>query len=40
MFFLIVEWQPVNIEEEMETENHHLATNSALVGLGMIHRGW
>lgn len=37
MFFLTVECQLVNTEE-METENHRLATNSALVDLGMIHQ--
>lgn len=37
MFLLTVECQLVNVEG-VEKEHHHLATNSALVGLGMIHQ--
>lgn len=36
MFFLIVEDQLGNVEERMEIENQHLATNSMLVGSGTI----
>lgn len=39
IFFVTVECQLVNVvEERMETGNQNLATNSVLVGSGVIHQ--